>query len=352
MKYLLQQIILFFTLMFLVSCGNSVSGISNDDFQISLIERDKLNFINFQCIAPPDKYDNIIWEFPSGKLISGYSAITAYFPYKGEYAVKVKVSKGLTSSEFTKTVFVRRDDPYVAKGEKLVWHDEFDDSALDPAFWNIRSTHFQDNRWSDSDGKQNINITDGILKIFTCKDGEDQKVGHYTSVSLNTQKLKEFTYGRIEFRAKLPANKNIRPTLSMLGNDIDDSGWPACGEMSITNRVSIDPKVIYSAVHTFSNYEYTQHADSVGLNTYDSEFHVYGIRWTPDKIDFYADDPSSVYYTYEPSERNIKTWPFSKPFFLSLGLTLGGDRIGRQGVDNSPSQRDLYIDYIRVYQNQ
>lgn len=352
MKYILRIILFLCIVICFVSCNNSVSGISNDDFQVSLVEREKLNFINFQCIASVDKYDNIIWEFPSGKLVSGYPSVTAYFPYKGEYVVKVKVTKGLSTSEYTKTVFVRRDDPYVAKGEKLIWHDEFDDSVLDPTFWNLKSTHFQDNRWSDSDGKQNVLISDGILKLFTCKDGELQKVGNYTSVSLNTQKMKEFTYGRIEFRAKLPANKNIRPTLSMLGNDIDESGWPSCGEMSIANRITIDPRVIYSAVHTFSNYEYTQHADSVGVDTYDSEFHVYGILWTPDKIQFYVDSPSNIYYTYDPVVRNSKTWPFSKPFFLSLGLVMGGDRIGRQGVDNSSLPRDLSIDYIRVYQNQ
>lgn len=352
MKYTLRIILFLCIVVCFVSCNNSVSGISNDDFQVSLVEREKLNYISFQCIASTDKYDNIIWEFPSGKLVSGYPSVTAYFPYKGEYAVKVKVTKGLSSSEYTKTVFVRRDDPYVAKGEKLIWHDEFDDSVLDPSFWNLRSTSFQDNRWSDSDGKQNVAIADGVLKLFTCKEGEPQKVGSYISVSLNTQKMKEFTYGRIEFRAKLPANKNIRPTLSMLGNDIDESGWPACGEMSIANRITIDPKVVYSAVHTFSNYEYTQHADSVGVDTYDSEFHVYGILWTPDKIQFYVDSPSNTYYTYDPVVRNSKTWPFSKPFFLSLGLVMGGDRIGRQGVDNSSLSRDLFIDYIRVYQNQ
>lgn len=352
MKYILQLIFFVCIVIGLPSCSNSISGISNDDFQISLIEREKLNFINFQCIASSDLYDDIIWEFPSGKLVSGYSSVTAYFPYKGEYVVKVKVTKGMSSSEYTKTVFIRRDDPYVVKGEKLVWHDEFDDSILDPALWNTRVTHFQDNKWSDPDARQHINITDGILKIFTNKDGEPQKVGNYTSINLNTQKTKEFTYGRIEFRAKLPTNKNIRPTLSMLGNDIDEQGWPACGEANITNRITIAPKAIYSAVHTFSNYEYTQHVDSVGINTYDTDFHVYGIYWSPDKIEFYVDAPSNVYYKYEPMERNNKTWPFSKPFFLSLGLVMGGDRIGRQGVDNSSLSRDLYIDYIRVYQNQ
>ncbi|SHG16393.1 Glycosyl hydrolases family 16 [Dysgonomonas macrotermitis] len=335
----------------LLSCNNSVSGISNDDFQMSLIEREKLNFINFQCVASADKYDEIIWELPSGEIVSGFSSVTAYFPYKGEYTVKVKVTKGLSSSEFSKTVFIRRDDPYVAKGEKLVWHDEFDDSALDPAFWKSRSTHYENNNWRSSDGKQNISLKDGILRIFACKEGEPQKVGQYTSVSLSTQKLKEFTYGRIEFRAKLPANMNIRPALSMLGNDIDESGWPACGEMSIANRLTLEPRAIYSGVHTYSNYEYTMHTDSMRVTDYDTEFHVYGIKWIPDKIDFYIDAPSNIYYSYSPSDINGRTWPFSKPFFVSLGLVMGGDRIGRQGVDNSSLPRDLFIDYIRVYQN-
>lgn len=335
----------------LSSCNNKVDGVSSDDFQISLVEREKLNFVRLECSADKSKYDEIIWELPSGQLVSGYSAITAYFPYKGEYAVKVKITKGLRSSEYSKTVFVRRDDPYVAKGEKLVWNEEFDDVNLDPTYWNSRATHFRNREWGNSDGKANMLVENSILKLSPYKEGEVQQIGDYSSIYINTQKKKEIAYGRIEFRAKLPANKNIRPILSLLGNDVDEVGWPTCGEINATNQVVIDHKAIYSAVHTFSNYEYTHQSDSVSIPTFDTDFHIYGINWTPDKIDFYIDTPSNIYYTYNPKERNSKTWPFSKPFFVNIGLVMGGDRIGRQGIDNSSLSRDLYIDYIRVYQN-
>lgn len=351
MRNVVRLTTLFFLLIVLTGCDRSVSGISSEDFQVSLVEHDKLNFINFQCVASADTYDDILWEFPSGELVSGFKSITAHFPYKGEYVIKVKVTKGINSSEFKKTVFVRRDDPYVSKGEKLVWHEEFDDVTLNPELWNVRANHYENNHWRESDGSQNISVVDGALKIITHNDDEPQKVGNYSSIQINTQGNKEFAYGRIEFRAKLPANKNIRTTLSLFGNDIDEVGWPACGEMNITDRIVTEPRAIYSGVHTFSDYEYASNADSVSIDDFDTEFHTYGIHWTPDKIDFYVDAPEKVYYSYFPKERNSRTWPFSKPFFVALGLVMGGDRIGRQGVDNGPFSQVLYIDYIRVYQS-
>lgn len=349
-KFLKLFILVLLTVLSVSSCGRSVKGVSADDFQISLVERDKLNFVKLECTANKDKYDEVIWELPSGKLASGYSSVTAYFPYKGEYNVKMKIIKGLNSVEFAKTVFVRRDDPYVAKGEKLVWSEEFDDPTLNTKFWTSRSTNFRNNQWSASDGKDNLSIEESYLKISASKPNEQQKVGDYTSVYVNTLKLKEFAYGRVEFRAKLPANKNIRAVLSLVGNDIDEIGWPSCGEMSVANQILVENKILYSAVNTYSNYEQTHHSDSIQIPTLDSEFHIYGINWTPENIDFYVDKPSNIYYSYNPQNRNSKTWPFTKPFFVNLGLVMGGDRIGRQGVDNENLTKCLCIDYIRVYQ--
>ena len=53
---------------------------------------------------------------------------------------------------------------------------------------------------------------------------------NYTSARMTTQNKQQFEYGRIDIRAKLPVGKGIWPALWMLGTNISQVGWPACGE--------------------------------------------------------------------------------------------------------------------------
>ena len=43
----------------------------------------------------------------------------------------------------------------------------------------------------------------------------------------------EFQYGRVEIRAKLPQGQGTWPALWLLGGNIDQVGWPRCGEIYI-----------------------------------------------------------------------------------------------------------------------
>ncbi len=61
---------------------------------------------------------------------------------------------------------------------------------------------------------------------------------------------KSWTYGRIEVRAKLPTGKGMWPASWMLGTNISQVGWPACGEIDIMENVGFDPDRIYGSIHT------------------------------------------------------------------------------------------------------
>jgi len=49
----------------------------------------------------------------------------------------------------------------------------------------------------------------------------------YTSASLTTQGNANWTYGRIEVRAKLPAGRGVWPASWTLGTNTPQAGWPA-----------------------------------------------------------------------------------------------------------------------------
>jgi hypothetical protein len=92
---------------------------------------------------------------------------------------------------------------------------------------------------------------------------------NYTSARINTQDKFEFTYGRVEMRAKLPNWEGMWPAFWMLGANIDEISWPNCGELDILEHgdyvkdsTSNDPGLISSAVH-YGPQDYSRQVTSV-----------------------------------------------------------------------------------------
>jgi beta-glucanase (GH16 family) len=72
----------------------------------------------------------------------------------------------------------------------------------------------------------------------------------YTSASLTTRARREWRYGRVEVRAKLPHGRGVWPAIWMLCVDHAGAGWPRCGEIDIMEYVGFDPHVIHANIHT------------------------------------------------------------------------------------------------------
>ena len=104
---------------------------------------------------------------------------------------------------------------------QLVWHDEFDGTALDAGKW-VRETG--GDGWGNgelefyTDRTDNARIEGGNLiiearrKTFANRD--------YTSARLKTQGLGAWRYGRVEARIQIPRGQGLWPAFWMLGDDI------------------------------------------------------------------------------------------------------------------------------------
>ena len=86
----------------------------------------------------------------------------------------------------------------------LVWSDEFNtDGAPDATKWGF---DLGAGGWGNNESQtytnsaSNVVVQGGVLKITAKKEGST-----YTSARLKSEDKYEFTYGKIEFRAKLPA---------------------------------------------------------------------------------------------------------------------------------------------------
>jgi len=167
--------------------------------------------------------------------------------------------------------------------------------------------------------------------------------GGFTSARIKTENLYEFTYGRVEVRAKLPSGGGTWPALWALGANFDTVGWPDSGELDIMEHIGNNPNVISSSLHYPQNFGGNAVTGSTPVATATSEFHNYTMEWTPDCIKFVVDD-EIIHTTFQ----NSTTTPFNSDFFLIMNIAMGGTLGG--AIDNAFTEDTMEVDYIRVYQ--
>lgn len=238
---------------------------------------------------------------------------------------------------------------------RLIWSDEFDkDGAPNSANWgyDLGNSGYGNNEIQNYTSlSENARVENGILIIEAKKSGNA-----WTSARLKSQGKQSFTYGRIEFRAKLPKGSGTWPALWMLGESIASAGWPACGEIDVMEHVGKNPGVVQAALHTPSSNGNTYNKMSTTVSDFSTAFHTYAVEWSETKMDFYVDN--LLYYTYAPSTRNDQTWPFYKPQFLIMNIAMGGNwgsdtqyETGglKNGIDPSLTSVRMEVDYVRYY---
>lgn len=232
--------------------------------------------------------------------------------------------------------------------KKLVWEENFNGKTINEKTWNYELGNGcpQLCGWGNNENqlytKENHAVKDGILTIAAKYDGKN-----YTSTRITTKGKKEFQYGRIEARAKLPLGTGLWPAFWMLGVKISEVGWPKCGEIDILEYVGKEPDYIFTSLHTQDSYGNTITTKKTKIETIEDGFHVYSIDWTKDKIEFFVDDNSV--YVFEPEVKNKNNWPFNQPFYIIVNLAIGGN-FGGPKINNSIFPQEFSIDYIKVYQ--
>ncbi|MBD3582917.1 glycoside hydrolase family 16 protein [Flavobacterium selenitireducens] len=228
-------------------------------------------------------------------------------------------------------------------GKKLVWEDNFDGKALNTNVWNFE---YGANGWGNNErqdyGDKNHSVANGKLTITVKKDDKG-----YTSTRITTKGKKEFKYGYMETRVKLPTGHGIWPAFWMLGSNISEAGWPKSGEIDIMEYIGREPHIAYTTIHTQDTHGANASSKKTEFKNIEKGYHTFACDWTKERIIFFVDD--KAVYTYSPENKTENNWPFDQPFFFIINCAVGGN-FGGPEVDEKIFPQEYVVDYVRVYQ--
>ena len=259
---------------------------------------------------------------------------------------------------------------------KLLWSDDFvgaKGSSINSSNWSARNCHRTPSGMGggacfDSevvyyapsaiklDGSE-----DGAAVITTTRitgalpsDAGKCLAGYCAFVSgrFDTHGKVAFQYGFIEARIKMPAGSGNHPAFWMLGDNINQVGWPYSGEMDITEIHSNEPTTTTAATHystvnspntCCTNHQYKVAELGVGADT-SAGYHTYAVAWMPNSISYYVDN--RLISTTTPSNLG-GLWVFNSKFFLILNNAVNASFSGSwQNLQSST----MSIDWVRSYQ--
>jgi len=165
------------------------------------------------------------------------------------------------------------------------------------------------------DGNGNLAI--GMQK---CADGS------WNGGIIHTLGKTAFLYGKVEARIKIASDPGWFSAFYMFGEDV--AHWPTCGEFDIQESGPWTDFGSSATIH--GNYAGTKtdwnggggFSANAPLNRAQlaSDFHVYGLQWTPSTIDFLLD--GTVYKSFTKAQviKDGGTWPFDVPEFIVFSV--------------------------------
>jgi beta-glucanase (GH16 family) len=278
----------------------------------------------------------------------------------------------------------------------MIWNDEFSGSALDRTKWvvsddkydhannsgscfNNEAQAYIDNEGCGAGTSTLCEYNDYLHLIARYYPNAPNGCGHttnYVSARLTTKTKFDMNPGmgnhglRIEARINFPQIvTGSWPAFWMLGSDArqwPNPGsvyWPQSGEMDIAEwgsawSTSQEISTIHYASALPVTYDGQNHAQlgsfwSPAINS--TDFHVYGLEWTPSSIAFFLDGNQ-----YGPTS-GPPTGDFQNNFAIILNFAMGGPGGQGAGIDPSAvpqstssagagfdSRQRMAVDWVRV----
>lgn len=243
------------------------------------------------------------------------------------------------------------------KDWKLVWSDEFNGTKLDYSKWEIEINAFgggNNELQIYTDRKENVRVADGNLIIEARRDNAEiaGTKREYSSGRIRSKNRGDWTYGRFEFRAKLPGGQGIWPAIWMMPTEDTYGTWAASGEIDIMEFKGQEPNQVWGTLHHGKQWPDNKHTGTqykLKSGDFCEDFHLFALEWEAGKMRWYVDGQMYQEQSKWESVGGNFPAPFDHPFHIILNTAVGGGFVGNP--DNTTPKSSLFlVDYVRVYQ--
>ncbi len=243
---------------------------------------------------------------------------------------------------------------------QLVWSDEFDGDSLDRSKWECEVNAFgggNNELQIYTDHPKNVRVENNLLILEArhepaCVQGT---VREWSSGRVRTKHRGDWTYGRIEVRARIPEGRGLWPAIWMMPTDDHYGAWAASGEIDIMENKGHQPHTVTGALHfggVWPANKFVSHTVRRALwrPKFSDEFVTYSLDWGRDRIQWLIND--RVVRQRRPDHWGARTGsnaPFDRRFHLLLNLAVGGHFPGPPDTNTRFPAR-MEIDWVRVWQ--
>jgi beta-glucanase (GH16 family) len=277
---------------------------------------------------------------------------------------------------------------------RSIWADEFSGTAVDTKKWNVanKSNFGSGNSEDECYKSANTTVTGGTLRLVGkrqtvtgCGTNPDGGSSYFFTSGLVTTRAQDgplkfkFRTGYAEVRMRVPRGNIYWPAFWLAGaEDGSSPGWPAYGEVDVTEIYGSRPDVSESNFHRSGgdigarNHNVNDKASSstgVNINPPNAfvaggtnSWHTYGINWTADRLDWYIDGIKVRTYNASGSA-DLSALSYEHSIILNLAMGGAGPRSpehGYTGKESGSGYSDgnlvadlpgtMEVDYVRVWQ--
>ena len=206
----------------------------------------------------------------------------------------------------------------------------------------------EEREWYTNDS---VTTKDGNLVFHATKVEQPSDLAAYygpaewTSGKIHTNGKVAIKYGRVEATVIAPKGNGTWPAFWMLGTDLNQVGWPECGEIDILEMRGRDPHTLIGTVHG-PGYcgEFGSGTETKTPNLTEG-FHSFAVDWKEDEIVWLFD--GEPYHRVTPETVSPNRWAFNHEFYIIMNLAMGGGFTGE--IDPTLTEAQFTVQSVRVY---